>query len=90
MANQRPSHNSVIIVDSDGSLEMHVDVGHGSLRFLAVFCAMKGHLEGRKYNYVYGGGGGGREDSNYSMHNQRFDRVRSLNCVPRVSAHTSP
>lgn len=27
MANQRPSHNSVIIVDSDGSLEMHVDVG---------------------------------------------------------------
>lgn len=57
MANQRPSHNSVIIVDSDGSLEMHVDVGHGSLRFLAVFCAMKGHLEGRKYNYVYGGGG---------------------------------
>lgn len=54
MENQRPSHNSVIIVDSDGSLEMHVDVGHGPLRFLAAFRAMKGQLEGRKYNYAWG------------------------------------
>lgn len=67
MANQRPSHNSVIIVDSDGSPEMHVYVGPRSVTISRGISRDEGSTR-RAENIITCGG---REDLNYSMHNER-------------------